>query len=162
MPRGERARRRRGERGFTYLGLLALVVLIGILLAAAGTVVATDARREREVQLLWVGHEYRDAIGRYWRTRHVYPQALQELIGTEPDSPIHVRYIRQLYRDPMTNAVDWVLLLSPSGGIMGVASRSTQAPLKTAHFDDTDQDFAEAKTYGDWQFVFLAVRRRAR
>ncbi len=159
MPRGERARRRRGERGFTYIGVLALVVLIGILLAAAGTVAATDARRERETQLLWVGHEYRDAIGRYWRTRHAYPLALQDLLGSAPDAPVHLRYIRQLYRDPMTNAVDWVLVLGPGGGITGVASRSTQAPLKNAHFDDAD-DFAEAKTYGEWQFIFQPVRRR--
>jgi len=161
MPRGERARRPRGARGFTYLGLLALVVLIGILLAAAGTVAATDAQRERETQLLWVGHEYRAAIGRFWRARHTYPQSLQELLGTAPDAPVQVRYLRQVYPDPMTNAVDWVLLLAPGGGITGVASRSTRAPLKTAHFDETDLDFAEAKTYGDWQFTFRAVRRRA-
>jgi type II secretory pathway pseudopilin PulG len=159
MPRGEAARR--GPRGFTYLGLLALIALIGLLLAAAGSVAATDARREREVQLLWVGHEYRAAIARYWRARHAYPQTLQELLGTAPDAPVVARYIRRLYTDPMTNALDWQLVLSPGGGIMGVASRTTRAPLKTAGFDDADQDFVEAKTYADWQFVFVASRRRA-
>ncbi len=152
MARGER--RRRGERGFTYLGLLAVVVLIGIMLAAAGQVASTTAQRERETQLLWVGHEYRAAIGRFWNQNRRLPQALQELLGAGADAPIQVRYLRQIYRDPMTNAVDWVLLPAPGGGIMGVASSSKRAPLKTGNFDDADQDFKDAKTYGDWQFTF--------
>ncbi len=161
MPRGERARR--GEDGFTYIGLLVLVVLIGIALASAGEVAATAAQREREAQLLWVGHQYRAAIGRYWIPRRAYPQKLQDLLGSAPDDPVQVHYIRRLYLDPMTNALDWVLVAAPSGGIMGVASSSTRAPLKTANFDAVDDGFADASTYGDWQFTFApgVIRRRA-
>ncbi len=151
MARGRRPRR--GERGFTYLGLLALVVLIGLLLAAAGQVASTTAQREREAQLLWVGHEYRAAIGRYWTQKRAFPQTLQDLLGSGPDDPVQVRYLRRLYPDPMTNAVDWVLVPAPSGAIMGVASSSKRAPLKTGHFDEADQDFEGAKSYGDWQFT---------
>ncbi len=153
----------RGARGFTYVGLLVLIVLIGLALAAAGEVASTAAQREREAQLLWVGHEYRAAIGRYWASRRAYPQTLQELIGAAPDAPVQVRYIRRLYPDPMTNALDWTLVRAPSGGIMGVASGSKRAPLKTAHFDDADHDFADAKSYADWQFTVVpgVVRRRA-
>src|SRR3954467_5172489 len=124
MPSGERARR--SAAGFTYIGLLVLVVLIGILLSAAGEVAATAIQRERETQLLWVGREYRTAIGRYWRHKRAFPQTLEELLGdATPDSPIQVRYLRRLYPDPMTNVVDWVLVRAPpNGGIMGVASSS--------------------------------------
>jgi len=162
LSRGERARR--GAGGFTYVGLLVLVVLIGLLLAAAGEVASTAARRDREAQLLWVGHEYRAAIGRYWNARRTYPQALQDLLGTAPDAPLPARYIRRLYPDPMTNAVDWALVPAPNGGIMGVASSSKRAPLKSGHFDPADQDFANAGAYGDWQFTFVAAapRRRTR
>jgi type II secretory pathway pseudopilin PulG len=152
MPCGERARR--SERGFTYLGLLAVVALIGILLAAAGEVATTAAQREREAQLLWVGHEYRAAIGRYWVQRRAFPHTLEELLGSAPDAPVMVRFLRRLYPDPMTNATDWVLVPAPSGGIMGVASSSKRAPLKTARFDPADQDFDKATTYGDWQFTY--------
>ena len=160
MSRGERARR--GAAGFTYIGLLALILLIGVLLSAAGEVASTAAQRERETQLLWVGHEYRAAIGRYWSSRRSYPQTLQELLGAAPDAPVPIRYLRQLYPDPMTNAVDWVLLPAPNGGIMGVASSSKRAPLKTGNFDEVDRDFADAKAYSDWQFRFLGgpVRRK--
>ena len=162
MSRGERARRRAG--GFTYVGLLALVVLIGLMLAAAGEVAATAAQRERETQLLWVGHAYRAAIGRYWSHKRLYPQSLQDLLGAAPDAPVQVRYLRRLYPDPMTNAVDWVLVPAPNGGIMGVTSSSKRAPLKTGQFDEADQDFANANAYSDWQFTFLpgVVRRRTR
>ena len=156
MARGERARRRDG--GFTYVGLLVLVALIGVMLAAAGEVASTAAQREREAQLLWAGHEYRAAIGRYWNQRRTYPQSLQDLLGAAPgtasDSAVPVHYIRRLYADPMSNAVDWALVPAPSGGIMGVASSSKRAPLKTGHFDDVDRDFDKATSYNDWQFTF--------
>jgi type II secretory pathway pseudopilin PulG len=158
MPRGKPARPRAG--GFTYVGLLALVALIGLMLAAAGEVASTAAQRERETQLLWVGHEYRAAIGRYWRNKRAYPQTLEELLGAAPDSPVQVRYLRRLYPDPMTNAVDWVLLPAPNGGIMGVASSSKRVPLKTGHFDDADRDFETASAYTDWQFNVLTGRLR--
>ncbi len=160
MPRGSRARP--GERGFTYIGLLAVVVLIGVFLAAAGEVASTAGRREREAQLLWVGHEYRAAIGRYWLQRRAFPQTLEELLGSGPDAPVQVHYLRRLYPDPMTNAVDWQLLLAPGGGIMGIASSSTRAPLKTAQFDDVDQGFEDAAAYGDWKFTFVPAANRRR
>jgi type II secretory pathway pseudopilin PulG len=151
---------RRSARGFTYVGLLALIVLIGLVLAAAGGIASTAAQRDRETQLLWVGHEYRAAIARYFRQKRAYPQTLEDLLAA-PDGPLHVRYLRRLYPDPMTNAVDWVLVPAPSGGIMGVASSSRRAPLKTANFDPADQDFATASAYSDWQFTFTpAVVRR--
>ncbi len=161
MPRGDGPRR--GPRGFTYVGLLALVFLIGLLLASAGEVVATAARRDREAELLWVGHEYRAAIGRFWVQRHRYPLALEELLGSPAEEPAPAHFIRRLYPDPMTNGAPWVLIPAPAGGIMGVASSSGRAPLKTAGFDLVDTDFDKATSYGDWRFVFQAggVRRRA-
>ena len=131
MANGERARR--GAGGFTYVGLLVLVVLIGVMLAAAGEVASTAARREKEIQLLWVGHEYRAAIARYFNHTRRHPRSLEDLLGSGPDAPLQFRCIRRLYPDPMTDAVDWVILEAPGGGgILGVASSSRRAPLKTA------------------------------
>ena len=161
MPRGKRLRRVRAG-GFTYVGLLALIVLIGLMLAAAGEVASTTAQRERETQLRWVGHAYRAAIGRYWYSRRVYPQTLQDLLGEPADAPNPVHHLRQLYPDPMTNAVDWQLVPAPNGGIMGIASSSKRAPLKTAGFDDDEPAFKDAGAYSDWQFIFVPRRWGAR
>jgi len=158
MPSGERRRARgraRSPRGFTYLGVLVLVALIGLALASAGEVASTAARRDREAELLWVGHQYRAAIMAYHARRHALPQALADLLGSAPDDPLQVRSLRRLYPDPMTGAADWTLVKAPDGGIMGVASSSSRAPLKTAGFDDADKDFEKAATYGDWMFTFV-------
>jgi len=58
--------------------------------------------------------------------------------------------------------VDWVLVPAANGGIMGVASSSKRAPLKTAGFDQIEKAFADAKAYSDWQFTFApgVVRRK--
>ena len=170
MRTGE-GRRRDEEAGFTYLGVLVLIALIGLLLAMAGEVTATTMQRERESELLFIGHEYRDAIGRYFRQNHRYPQSLAELVSTASlvassggASPQAVHYLRRLYPDPMTRQINWNLLLAPDQGIMGVASASQKAPIKTAGFDDVDVGFEDAKTYGDWIFVYdprAALLRRA-
>jgi type II secretory pathway pseudopilin PulG len=160
LPRGDR---RRADRGFTYLGVLLLVALIGLALGAGAQGASPPAPRERGAQLLWVGHAYRAAITRYWARQRAYPQRLEELLGGPPDSPIPFRSLRRLYPDPMTNAVDWVLLPAPGGGIMGVASRSKRAPIKTHGFDDADREFEKARSYSDWLFAFQAgvIRRTA-
>ncbi len=88
--------------------------------------------------------------------------ARAELLGGPPDAPLQVRYLRRLYPDPMTGAADWALVEAPGGGFMGVASRSTRAPLKTGGFDEPDRAFEDARTYGDWKFVFAPGYSRRR
>ena len=158
MQRGERGPGH--EAGFTYIGLLVLVALIGLMLSGAGEVARTAAQRERETELLFIGHQYRDAIGRYFAHNGRYPQSLDELIGSTPDDRLPVHYLRRLYRDPMTRTTDWVLVPAPATGIMGVASASTGAPLKHAGFDSVDLGFEDAQTYQDWVFRFDARGRR--
>lgn len=53
------------QLGFTYIGVLMLVAIAGIGLAGVGIVWHQDAQREREKELLFIGDEYRQAIGSY-------------------------------------------------------------------------------------------------
>jgi type II secretory pathway pseudopilin PulG len=145
---------RRAQAGFTYLGVLVLVVLIGLMLASAGQVARTTAQRERETELLFIGHQYREAIGRFVRANHRYPTTLEELVQFDGAGPAPDHYLRRLYRDPMTRQADWTLIQAPGVGFMGVASSSKQVPLKHANFDENDIDFDQAETYADWQFVY--------
>jgi len=138
--------------GVTYLGVLVLVTLIGLSLALAAQVASTSIRRDKEQQLLWVGHQYREAIGHYFARHRIYPPTLEALLG-DPGTTAVQRDIRSVYPDPMTGLADWILI-SGDNGIHGVASRSTQAPLKTAGFDEEDVDFDKASSYADWKFVY--------
>jgi type II secretory pathway pseudopilin PulG len=146
------------QRGFTYIGLLVAVVIIGLMLTVASRVWTTTEQRERETQLLFIGHAYRMAIASYFVTGHQFPHTLQDLVQDER-FPIPKRHLRRLYPDPVTGKTDWSLILTPSGqGIMGVASSSQATPLKRDGFDLIDQVFKGVDCYCLWRFVYYANR----
>jgi type II secretory pathway pseudopilin PulG len=146
----------RSEQGFTLLLLLIVVAIMGAGLAAFGELTSHAAQRERERELIFAGQQYREAIAAYYeRTPGVakrYPQKLEDLLADQrfPDTR---RYLRKLYRDPMTGSSDWGLVAAPGGGIMGVYSRSEAAPIKTGGFEPAEASFAGAARYADWQFL---------
>lgn len=148
----------RGQAGFTYLGLLAAVAILGILLTMATQVWSFSEQRDRETQLLWVGDQYRMAIARYFAFGHQYPLTLQDLV-TDKRFPVPRHYLRRLYPDPMTGAADWTLIMDPTNvGIMGVASQSKRKPIKHKSFDSIELDFEDQDCYCDWKFVYLPRR----
>jgi type II secretory pathway pseudopilin PulG len=150
MPSGSRPRR---VAGVTYFGILVLVALIGLSLALAAPVVSTALRRDNETQLLWVGHAYREAIGRYYHHHGRFPVDLPALLA-DPTGTVPEHYLRTLYPDPMTTDTPWVLQKAPDGGVMGIASGSTKVPIKVARFEEEDVDFDKAATYADWRFIY--------
>lgn len=138
--------------------------LVMALLAVALTAVATLAplrherqaqQREREIELLWIGEQYRRAIAAYRLASPgsvpAYPAALADLLE-DRRFPSPRRHLRRLYPDPMTGRADWTLLRE-QGAIVGVASRSTATPLKRAGFGGRQAGFNEAGQYAQWQFV---------
>jgi type II secretory pathway pseudopilin PulG len=149
------------QRGFTYVWLLALVAVLGVGLAAAGPLWAEEAKREREAELLRVGQLYAQAIARYHRMSpgnvKRYPTQLDELlmdmrfVGT-------VRHLRTLYPDPVTRGQPWALVHAPDGGIQGVASQSTESPLRTTSVELGAVRLAAAQRYSDWQFIVPASK----
>lgn len=141
------------ERGFTYIGLLMAVVVMGLMLTVVARVWTTTERREREAQLLFAGHAYRNAIAGYFAHRHQYPPTLEDLLG-DSESLTPQRYLRRLYPDPMTGSADWQLIAAPAGGIMGVFSNSSLTPLKQANFSVPDVAFADADCYCAWKFIY--------
>lgn len=146
------------QQGFTYLLVLFIVAVIGSGLAVAGTMWETAARREKEAELLFAGHQYRAAIARYYLAGpRQYPPALEDLLK-DPRKPNTVRYLRRLYPDPMTGK-PWVLIKAPTGGILGVHSVSEDAPLKTGGFSVPDAAFEDRKSYAAWTFVYAPTVR---
>jgi type II secretory pathway pseudopilin PulG len=139
--------------GFTYLGLLFAIAVLGLTLSTVGVVWSTQIRRDKEEQLLFVGDQIRDAIGRYRAAGGQYPEALTDLL-TDSRTPAVRRFLRKIYVDPITNSADWQLIMAPEGGIMGVASRSLAKPIKVAAFPALDTSFEKAECYCDWQFVY--------
>ncbi|MDC8758638.1 type II secretion system protein [Janthinobacterium fluminis] len=149
------ARRRAG--GFAYLWTLALVALMGAGLAIGADLYATAARRDQERELIFIGHEFRRAIGRYFEIngangQHQYPQTLEELLK-DPRFPNPKRHLRRLYTDPTTGQAEWGLVMQ-QGRIVGVRSLSGRTPIKQDNFDDDDDGLRHKKRYADWLFTY--------
>jgi type II secretory pathway pseudopilin PulG len=142
--------------GFTYLGVLYIVALMGVLLAVAGEAWHTQAMREREAELLFAGDAYRRAIIRYHAAGGTYPRELAELLK-DPRRPDTQRYLRKLYPDPITGKAEWGLMKSADGGIAGVHSLSEDKPFKTAGFKLEYVGFEGKQKYSDWQFALVPV-----
>lgn len=162
MPIGKPAR----TDGFTYVGLLIAIVLFGLASVGAARILASTERVERERELIFIGHQFRDAIRSYYLTGpgvRRYPQKLEDLL-LDPRLPGVRRHLRRLFVDPVTGKSEWGVVMAPEGGIMGIHSLSEMEPLKQANFDPADADFVlpptqvgldkPQRSYRDWRFVY--------
>jgi type II secretory pathway pseudopilin PulG len=142
-------------KGFTYLTALFVVAILAGGLALAGTVWEQQAAREREAELLFIGHQYRRAIGLYYDstpgTVKRYPRALEDLLK-DPRQPATQRYLRKLYPDPL-GGKEWGVVKGSDGGVAGVYSLSDAKPIKVAGFKVRDAAFEGAQKYADWKFM---------
>lgn len=112
-----------GEYGFTYLGVLLMIAVIGIGLAAASEVWVTSARRQKMVELEWIGDQFKQAIGSYYEASpgsvKMYPASLQALIEDRRYLTMR-RHLRRIYVNPFTGKVDWELITGVDGQVHGV------------------------------------------
>ena len=109
-------------------------------------------RRDKEEELLFRGVEYLRAIRAFQTasaTEKRYPRTLDELVS-DPRANGR-RFIRQLYKDPMTGR-DFGLILTKDGTISGVVSSSKDIPLRMVDFDKDLKDFDKASSYAGWRF----------
>lgn len=145
------------ERGFTLAGALLLVAALGAGMAAYGEIASHAAQRDKERELLFVGSQFRQAIGAYYeRTPGAvkrFPSSLEELLE-DRRHPTPQRHLRRIYADPMTGRPQWGLVEAPGGGIIGVHSLSEAAPVKSGGFAARDAAFADAARYADWHFSY--------
>ena len=93
-----------GEQGFAMAALLVVLAIMGLMLSMALPVWHHAARREREAELIFRGEQYARAIMLYQRrTPGAYPPDLETLVEG--------RFLRRVYRDPMTADGEFRLLL---------------------------------------------------
>jgi len=147
----------RRSDGFTYVGVLLLVAIMGFGLAAFGELHSHAAQRQKEEELLFIGAQFRDAIASYYNKSpgtKAYPKKLEDLLE-DKRFPMAQHHLRRIYRDPMTESVDWGVVETPDkAGIMGVHSRSEDAPIKTGNFNAAEASFEDAENYTKWTFIY--------
>ena len=148
-----RQRRVLSEQGVTYLMLMFAIVLIGIATTTAAKQWKIIVQRELEADLLAKGIEIQNALAFYSATvkagrvmpGEIYPQTLADL--TRLPKP----FLRKVYLDPMGHG-EWEYIRAPTGGIMGVRSKSSAKPFRQHDFPLAVRHFEGRTTYHDWIF----------
>jgi len=123
IPAGTTGLRTRFERGFTFMELLIVMVIIAILATVAIPSFLGHLRRAKEVTLqqnLWT---MRRAIDFYWQDKEKAPAALQDLVSNG--------YLREVPKDPICPDCPWTEVPAPqddtnSGG--GIGDVKSAAP----------------------------------
>jgi type II secretory pathway pseudopilin PulG len=150
----------RAACGFSYIGLLLLIAIMGAGLAGAAVYYHQQVMREKETELLFVGDQMRKAISHFHDGspdgEKRFPRNLEELLDDKRFA-VPRRHLRQIYRDPMTNSTDWGLVKNERDEIVGVHSLSGRAPIKVSNFRDSDAEFEGAASYADWKFVPVVI-----
>ncbi len=147
----------RHSGGFTYLGLMIVVAIIGMVSAATLQLGSVLQRQAAEEELLHIGSEFRNALVSYGNATPVgqsrSPHTLEDLLK-DPRYPNPRRHLRRLYADPITGKKEWGTMSSPDGkGIIGIHSLSTATPLKIDNFDPEFQRFERRTSYVEWAFM---------
>lgn len=145
------------QSGFSYIGILMLMVLMSISMAGVGLVWHIQLQREKERQLLYIGTTIRKAIGSYYANSPSgsgkYPPSLEALLLDERKI-LPKRHIRKIYKDPIGQQQEWVLIMQ-NKGVIGIHSQSTLKPLRISGFPEVYEGFSKAKSYQDWKFVYV-------
>ncbi len=145
------------QSGFSYIGLLMLMVTLGITMAATSLVWHLQLQRLKEQQLLFAGNAIRKAIKTYYLSNPTgakeYPPSLQALLHDKRQINM-TRHLRRIYLDPMNIKQNWGII-KQNNRVIGVYSRSTLKPIKRKGFPLVYEKFENAKSYQDWKFIYI-------
>jgi len=148
--------RRNKQRGFTYIGVLVIMAVMLTAMGAASEVWHVVMQQEKEQELIFVGHQFRAAIAKYYvQSGSKFPPTLEALVESNDPSGRKVHFLRKIYIDPVSGVNQWGMIIRNGEGVSGVYSLSEDKPYKVAGFSDVDNGFEGAEKYSDWKFVYI-------
>jgi type II secretory pathway pseudopilin PulG len=98
--------RKSSEQGYVLVAVMLLLALLVISMAVAVPRVRESIQRDKEVETMHRGMQYRRAIQLYFRKFHAYPPNVDALVKTN-----EIRFLRKRYTDPLTGKDDWKPIL---------------------------------------------------
>lgn len=149
--------RPRRSGGFTYLSLIILVAIIGLVSASALKLGSVIQRSRAERELLVIGAAFSDALQSYADATPAgmppQPPTLKSLLR-DPRFPGVRRHLRKLFVDPMTGKAEWgVAYLGDKVGVLAVYSLSDAKPVKIGNFPPRFQGMADKQKISEWRFA---------
>jgi type II secretory pathway pseudopilin PulG len=169
-----------GERGYAMAALLVALNILAVLMTVAMPLWKTAAQREKEAELIWRGEQYARAIGLFQRKyANAYPPNLDILLNErflrkKYQDPMTKDGEFQLLYAASQGAPGQVAQQGPQGqqarpsagtpsdagtrapagargGIMGVASKSTETGLRL---------YNGRSKYNEWAFLWQQANQR--
>jgi type II secretory pathway pseudopilin PulG len=163
----------RREQGYVLVGVLVMVTVMVIALAAIAPAIRTQIKRDREEELIRRGKQYARAIQLYYRKFGRYPNSIEQLENTN-----NVRFLRKKYTDPMTGKEEWKLIRfgqqtarrrpaylgaasgagglgSPAAGGLG-STGTSQTPRGVTNASDISRPLSGSPTLGGGPIVGVA------
>jgi len=149
--------RKRRQGGFTYLSLIILVAIIGLVSASALKLGSVLQRSRAEQELLDIGAAFSDALQSYANATPAgfppQPPSLKELLR-DPRFPTVRRHLRKVFVDPMTGQAEWgITYLGDKVGVLAVYSLSDAKPVKIGNFPQRFQGLAGKQKISEWRFA---------
>lgn len=145
----------RYQHGFSYLALLIVILIVGVISAATLSAGSVIQRGAAEDELLFIGEQFQLAFKAYADATPIgarlYPANLNDLLK-DPRFPVTRRHLRKLYPDPLTGKTEWGIIEAPGGGVLGIYSKSAETPIRVSGFSSPFKQFEGAKSYAEWVF----------
>lgn len=143
--------------GFTYIGLIVLLAILGLVGAAGMKTGSLMQRAAAEQELLEIGAAFSAALRSYAaatpRGQPPQPPSLEALLK-DPRFPGVRRHLRKIFVDPVTGKAEWgVITAGDKAFVTGVYSLSTARPLKVGNFDARFLNFDNKERISDWKFT---------
>ncbi|MFZ1013013.1 MAG: type II secretion system protein [Terracidiphilus sp.] len=93
---------RTGEEGYILVAVIFLLAILILSMAVAVPRVRESIQRDREVETMHRGDQYRRALKLYYKKFNAYPPNIDALVKTN-----EIRFLRKRYTDPITGKDDW-------------------------------------------------------
>ena len=90
------------EAGYILLAVIFLTVILLVSLAIAAPKIAISIQRDKEMETIHRGEQYKRALKLYYQKYGSYPTSVDQLKETN-----QIRFLRKVYADPLTGKADW-------------------------------------------------------
>jgi type II secretory pathway pseudopilin PulG len=147
----------RYERGFTYIGLVTLITIIGLVGAMTLKADGLLRRAAAEEELLEIGGNFSAALRSYADVTRPgqprLPRSINDLLR-DPRFPEPRRHLRKIFVDPITGKAEWGLICATGDkGVIAIYSLSEARPLKLTKFGTSFSNFEYKGHISDWKFA---------